>query len=505
VDTKLQSVRGELLARLQEINDLASVSAILEWDQATYMPDGGAKARARQVATLERLAHARGCDPELGRLLDRLQPYVEQLPPDHDDVALVRLARRNFERAIRLPNEFVAELANHMATTYSLWTSARPNNDFAMIRPSLEKTLELSRRNAEFYPGFAHIADPLIDLGDEGMTVAIIRPLFAELRAYLMPLVKAITARPLVDASCLYQPFPEPLQWAFGESIIRDFGYDFGRGRQDKTPHPFMTRFAWGDVRITTRFEDDFLGSGLFSTLHEAGHALYEQGTNPEYDGLPLGEGASSGLHESQSRLWENVVGRSLGLWRHYYPKLQNVFPDQLGATALETYYHAINKVEPSLIRTEADEVTYNLHVILRFELEIDLLEGRLAVRELPDAWRERYFEYLGVEAQDDRDGVLQDVHWYAGVVGGMFQGYTLGNIMAAQLYAAALAAHPDIPGEIEQGQFGTLLGWLQANIYRYGSKYLSGDLVERVTGTPVQLGPYQAYLSKKYGDLYGL
>ncbi|HXF64947.1 MAG TPA: carboxypeptidase M32 [Caldilineaceae bacterium] len=509
MDTKLKSARPELIERLHEINDLAAASAVLEWDQATYMPPGGAKARARQLATLERLAHIQATDPELGRLLDRFQAEIEQHPDDdptlEDDRALLRLARRNYERAMRLPTAFVAELAGHTATTYSLWTKARPDNDFAAIRPNLEKTLDLSRRFAGFFPGYDHIADPLIDLSDEGMTVAAIRPLFNKLRAFLTPLVKAITDKPVADDRCLHQHFPEPLQWRFGEAVIRDFGYDFERGRQDKTHHPFMTRFAWGDVRITTRFEEHHLGGGLFSTLHEAGHALYEQGTDPAYDGLPLGEGTSAGVHESQSRLWENIVGRSRGFWRHYYPKLQAIFPDQLGQTPLETFYRAINKVKPSLIRVDADEVTYNLHVIIRFELELELLEGALTVAELPDAWRARYQEYLGVEPPDDRDGVLQDVHWYGGIVGGMFQGYTLGNIMAAQFYAAALQAHPEIPAEIEQGRFTTLLGWLQRNIYRHGSKYLTADLVQQVTGGPIQLGPYQDYLTGKYSELYGL
>lgn len=509
MDTKSQTARAELIDRLREINDLESISAILDWDQATYMPPGGAEARARQLATLERLTHIRATDPELGRLLDAFEAEIEKAPADdpatEDDRALLRVARRNYERAMRLPTDFVAELASHTATTYSLWTKARPDNDFAAIRPNLEKTLDLSRRLAEFFPGYDHIADPLIDLNDEGMTVAAIRPLFNELRAFLTPLVKAITDKPVTDDSCLRQSFAEPFQWQFGESVIRDFGYDFERGRQDKTLHPFMTRFAWGDIRITTRFDDRHLGSGLFSTLHEAGHALYEQGSDPAYDGLPLGEGTSAGVHESQSRLWENVVGRSLGFWRHYYPKLQAIFPDQLGQTPLETFYRAINKVSPSLIRVDADEVTYNLHVIIRFELELELLEGTLKVADLPDAWRARYQEYLGVEPPDDRDGVLQDVHWYGSIVGGAFQGYTLGNIMAAQFYAAALQAHPEIPDEIAQGRFSTLLGWLQHNIYRHGSKYLTADLVQKVTGGPIQLGPYQEYLTRKYSELYGL
>lgn len=505
MDTKYETLRRQLVERLREINDLHSAAAILEWDQLTYMPPRGAEARGRQLATLESHAHQAGSAPELGKLLDALEPEVAQLPPDHDDVALLRIARRDFERSTKLPSAFVAELANHVSLSYDAWTRARPDDDFDRIRPFLEKTLDLSRRYAGFFPGYAHIADPLIDRSDEGMTVATIRPLFAELRQFLTPLVQAITARPAADASCLHQHYPEQTQREFGEAVIQDFGYDFSRGRQDKTLHPFMTRFSWGDCRITTRFYEDYLASGLFSTFHEAGHAFYEMGTDPAHDGLPLGRGASAGAHESQSRLWENVVGRSLGFWQHYYPKLQAAFPQQLGGVSLDTFYRAINNVEPSLIRVEADEVTYNLHVIIRFELELELLEGKLAIADLPDAWRARYEDYLGVHSSDDRDGVLQDVHWYAGTIGGSFQGYTLGNILCGQFYAAALRAHPEIPDEIASGRFDTLHGWLRDNIYHRGSKYVTGDLVQRVTGAPIQLAPYKDYLTTKYGALYAL
>ena len=282
-------------------------------------------------------------------------------------------------------------------------------------------------------------------------------------------------------------------------------GYDFNRGRQDKTHHPFMTKFGPGDVRITTRIDENDLSGGLFSTIHEAGHALYEQGIDPAYDGTPLDTGTSAGVHESQSRLWENIVGRSARFWQYYYPKLATAFPEQLGDVSEEAFYRAINKVQPSLIRTEADEVTYNLHVIIRFGLELDLLEGKLSVADLPEAWHARYQESLGVRAPDDRDGVLQDVHWYSGPIGGSFQGYTLGNIMAAQFYAAALTAHPEIPRQIAQGQFDTLHAWLRDNIYRHGSKFTAAELLPRVTGSPLTLKPYLIYLRTKYAEIYGL
>ena len=505
MNTLYENALAELRGRLQEIDDLHRAKDVLEWDQSTYMPPGGAAGRARQMATLETLAHVRSSDPELGALLDNLQDTLDKLPAESDDAALVRVAQRDYDRATRVPTKLMGELANQIGVSFSAWIEARPKNDWATMRPHLEKTLELSRRFADCFPDAAHPADPLIDSNDEGMTVATIRPLFAELRNFLTPLVNQIAAKPETDASCLVQHYPEAKQWAFGEKIIRAYGYDFHRGRQDKTHHPFMTRFNWGDCRITTRFDENFLNPGLFATLHEAGHALYEMGTDRSYDGSPLGTGTSSGVHESQSRTWENFVGRSLPLWKYYYPQLQETFPQQLGNVELKAFYHAINKVKPSLIRVEADEVTYNQHVIIRFELECELLEGTLTIADLPEAWRARYQEYLGVAPSDYKDGVLQDVHWFGGPIGGMFQGYTLGNILSGQFNAAASQAIPDLHEQWQEGNFAPLHTWLRENIYRHGRKYSTLELVKRVTGDTIQLGPYQAYLITKYSDIYGL
>ena len=382
---------------------------------------------------------------------------------------------------------------------------AREENDLRCARPNLEKTLEYSRRLADFFPGYEHIADPLIDYSDPGMTVSVIRPLFAELREQLIPLVEAIAEKPVVSDACVRQTFPRDKQLAFGLEVIKRLGYDLDRGRQDLTEHPFMISFSLGDVRITTRVKENDLREALFSTIHEAGHAMYQQGINREYEGTPLAEGASSGVHESQSRLWENIVGRSRDFWNCFYPQLQRVFPGELGSVDLETFYRAINKVERSLIRTEADEVTYNLHVIMRFDFELDLLEGRLAVRDLPEAWRERMKSDLGIEPPDDKTGVLQDMHWYHDMIGGMFQGYTLGNVLSGLFYEEALKAHPEIPSEMEKGEFGTLRRWLTENIYRHGAKYTAEELVKRVTGGPMTIEPYMRYLRSKYGELYGI
>ncbi|MFZ1771550.1 MAG: carboxypeptidase M32 [Caldilinea sp.] len=499
-----QTKRNELIGRWQEIYDLAGIAALSSWDQTTYMPPGGGPVRARQIALLERLAHERRTDSAIGRLLDDLEPYAESLPADHDDVSMVRVMRKLYERAARIPTDFAAEFAEHTANTYMVWAAARPRNDFAAVRPGLQKTLEMSRQMAEFFPGHAHIADPLIDVADEGMTVATIRPLFEELRQALAPLVATIAQRPPVENDFLYRHYPKAQQIEFGEQIIRAFGYDFKRGRQDETHHPYMTKFAHDDVRITTRIDEQDLGNALFSTMHESGHALYELGIDAAYASTPLDTGASAGVHESQSRLWENIVGRSRRFWQHYYPALRAQFPAQLADVEWDAFYHAVNRVAPSLIRTEADEVTYNLHVIIRFGLELDLLEGKLTVDELPEAWHARYVENLGLRASDDRDGVLQDVHWYGGPIGGSFQGYTLGNIMASQFYATALASHPTIEAEIGQGRFDTLHTWLRENIYRHGSKYTAQELLARVTGKPLTIEPYLAYLRTKYSDIYG-
>lgn len=495
----------ELKTRLMEYDDIFSVLYLMSWDQSTYMPPGGAAARGRQLATLGRIAHEKLIDPEIGRLLDALQPYAESLPYDSDDAALIRVARREYEHAAKIPPALVAEINEHGAIAYQVWAEARPANDFARVRPYLEKSVELGRRQAECFPGYEHIADPLIDHQDYGMKASTLRALFGQLREQMAPIVRAITSQPPADDSCLQARYPEDRQLAFGLEVIKAFGYDFERGRQDKTHHPFMTKFSIGDVRITTRVKEKDFSDAFFSTTHEAGHAMYEQGINTALEGTFLANGTSAGVHESQSRLWENLVSRNRDFWEHFYPKLQAAFPDQLGAVPLDTFYRAINKVQRSLIRTDADEVTYNLHVMIRFDFELQMLEGALAVKDLPEAWHARYQSDLGIRAPNDTDGALQDVHWFSGIVGGLFQGYTLGNIFAAQFYDAALKARPEIPSEMRQGRFDTLHTWLRQNIYQHGSKFTANELVQRVTGGPMSIEPYLNYLRTKYGSLYDL
>ncbi len=499
----VEDMLAELKRRLLEISDLNAAASVLGWDQSTYMPQAGAAARGRQLATLRRLAHERSVDPALGKLLDALEPHAGRLLRD-TDASLIRVARRDFEKAIKLPPEFVARFTAHTSESYDAWTRARPADDFASMRPYLERTVELSREYAGFFAPYQSILDPFIDDADEGMTAAAVRKLFAELKRELVPLVRAIGEQPPVDARCLEGTFPESGQLAFSHAVVKALGYDFERGRLDKTPHPFCTKFAHGDVRITTRVNERDLTDALFSSIHEAGHALYEQGVDRSLEGTPLGYGVSAGIHESQSRLWENIVARSEGFWRHFYPSLQATF-GHFRSVPFDAFVRAINRVERSLIRTDADEVTYNLHIMLRFDLELDMLEGRLEVKDLPAAWRAAMQADLDLAPPDDRSGCLQDVHWYAGSVGGAFHSYAIGNILSAQFMQAAVAAHPEIPHEIESGRFAALHAWLREHLYRHGRRYPPDELIKRATGKPMTAAPYLAYLRGKFGRLYSL
>ncbi|MBN1423719.1 carboxypeptidase M32 [Candidatus Fermentibacteria bacterium] len=496
---------AELKRLLGEVSDLNAAAAVLYWDQVTQMPPQGASARGRQSATLSRLSHQLLTSPQVGRLLDELAPYGETLPHDCDEASLLRVARRDWDRATKVPSSFIAELSAHQSETYEVWSRAKEAADFPRVAEHLKRTVELSRRLAGFFPGFDHIVDPLIEEHDPGMTVATLRPLFAELRMGLAPLVERIAACDPADEACLHLGYPRAEQAAFCTFLQKRIGYDFSRGRREISPHPFTISFGVNDVRLTVRIREDDLGEALFAAIHETGHALYEMGVSPDLDGGLLAGGVSSGMHESQSRLWENIVGRSRPFWAFFYPRLQGAFPGQLDDVALETFYRAINAVRPSLIRTEADELTYNLHVMIRFDLECQLLEGSLSVLDLPDAWNARYEQDLGVTPPSDREGVLQDVHWFGGIVGGAFQGYTLGNVMAAQIHGAALAAHPNIEHDMEHGRCDTLLGWLGEHIYRHGRKFQPEELIRRATGAPLSVRPYMRYLATKYGELYNV
>jgi carboxypeptidase Taq len=501
----MSNTLSALKSRLADVHNLHMASAVLDWDQQTYMPPGGVGARSEQKATLSRLAHHLFTDEEVGTLLERAEREGAGLPPESDDAALLRVARRDYDKATRVPEALVAEIARVTSLAQEEWTGARAGNDYQAFAPWLERLLDLQRRLAEAL-GYQHrLYDALMDQYEPGLTSAEVDRIFSELRREIVPLVRAIAEKAdAVDASPLHREYEETAQREFAESILKECGYDFQRGRQDRSAHPFCTHFSQGDVRITTRYHRHFLPTALFGSLHEMGHGLYEQGTSPSLEGTLLASGASLGVHESQSRLWENLVGRSLPFWRRYFPRLRMLFPDPLRDLSVDQFYRAINRVAPSLIRVEADEVTYNLHIILRYEMENDLLEGRLSVRDAPEAWNAKMEELLGLTPPSDSDGILQDVHWSIGIMG-YFPTYTLGNVLSVQIWEAAVREQPSIPGGIEGGEFSALLGWLRERVHQHGRKFLPGELIQRATGSPLTTEPYLQYLKSKFGEIYGL
>lgn len=489
-----------LLARVQDLNAAANV---LEWDQETYMPDGAAGARAHQVATLRKLAHEFFTADEVGTLLEALAPATQALDPGSTEASLVRVTRRDYEKAFKIPAALVAEMAEAVALGKQAWRQARETNTYAVFAPHLERLIDLNVQKAEALGYDDRRYDALLDQYEEGMKTATVEAVFADLRAQLVPLVHAIAACEPPDDGFLRRTFDKQKQWDFGLDVIKDFGYDFDRGRQDLSTHPFTTAFSITDVRLTTRVDERYLPTALFGTLHECGHGLYEQGIDRALDRTPLADGTSLGMHESQSRLWENLVGRSRAFWQCYYPRLQTFFPDQLGDVSPEAFYRGINKVEPSLIRVEADEVTYNLHVMLRFELEQAMIEGRVTVADLPDLWNAKMEDYLGLRPETDADGVLQDIHWSLGALG-YFPTYALGNLMSAQLFRQARHDLPGLDDRIAAGRFADLLGWLRTHIHQYGRKVQALEILHRLTGQGLHAGPWLDYIREKYGALYG-
>lgn len=490
-----------LRAHWQELSDLGGIGALLGWDQSTYLPRGGSAGRARQRALLSGLRHARATDVGYGRLLDA----AGALDLGPTEARMLAVARRDFERATRLPGEFVRASAQHAGESYAAWVEARPANDWARMVPLLERTLDLSVQRAAYFPEFSDPMDFFVDASDEGMTATQVDAVFAELRAALVPLVDAVAAAPAPRMDFLAREYPIATQLRLGEEVGALYGYDFARGRQDLTAHPFMTRLGARDVRITTRAQLADPTDALYSTLHEVGHALYEQGVAEDLLDTPLGGGVSAGVHESQSRLWENLVGRSRAFWAGQFGRFRDAFPEQLSDVTEEEMFRAVNVVRRSLIRTDADELTYNLHVITRYELERQLLGGSLAISDLADAWHAAYEANLGLRAPSHVDGVLQDVHWFSGGIGGVFQGYTLGNVLSAQFYAAAQAANPDLDGDIARGEFGRLHDWLREHVYAPGRTFTPNELVQRATGQGMTAAPYLTYLRGKYAGLYGL
>ncbi len=490
---------------LGEIFDLNAASAVLGWDQQTYMPPAGAEGRSMQLATLSRLAHDQFVSDEFAAALDAAQTEVAGQPLEQDDAAIVRRVAREYDKQRRVPSDWVAEFSRLTAMAHQVWQKARAESDFAQFRPSLEQIVAMRRDYAGFFAPYDHIYDPLLDDFEPAMPTAQVKAVFDLLRPQQVELVRATAERGRnVSDAPIHQAFDPDRQWAFGVEVIRKLGYDFDAGRQDKSVHPFTTSFGVRDVRITTRIDPNFLNPALFGTIHECGHALYEQGIDVQLDRTPLATGTSMALHESQSRMWENFVGRGRPFWTAFYPRLKELFPEALGRVSLDDFYRAINKVEPSLIRVEADEATYNLHIMLRFELEIELMSGSLAVKDLPEAWNTRMRDYLGLTPPDDAQGVLQDVHWSGGAIG-YFPTYALGNLVAAQLWEQIVKDVPDLEAQIARAEFGGLLAWLHENIHRHGARYYPVELLQRVTGQDLTPEPYLRYLRRKFGEVYEL
>jgi carboxypeptidase Taq len=500
----MEETFAQLKKILAEVADLEHAAALLDWDQQTYMPPGGIEARGNQLGTLRGLAHQKFISEDVGQRLEDLEPLLEELEEDSDQARLLRVTKREYDKQTRVPSEFVSEFSRVTAAAHGAWIEARKNDDFAHFQPHLKKIVSLRRQYADYFAPYDHVYDPLLDDFEPGMKTAAVQEIFAGLRPKQVALLQAIEDKPQVDDSFLHLQYEEQGQWDFGVDVITQFGYDWDRGRQDKSAHPFTTNFSINDVRITTRVDPTFLNTALFGTLHEGGHAIYEQGVSQDLERTPIGTGASLAIHESQSRMYENLVGRSYDFWVCFYPRLQQIFPAQLGNVDLEAFYQGINKVEPSLIRVEADEATYNLHIMLRLELEIALMEGDLEIADLPEAWNERMQDYLGLTPTDDASGVLQDVHWSAGILG-YFPTYALGNLVSAQLWERINRDIPDLSDQIRSGKFDRLLDWLRENVHRHGAKFRPQELVKRIVGKPIDPQPYLAYLEHKFGEVYQL
>ena len=489
-----------LRTRLAEITDIRNAAHLLEWDQQTMMPPNGAQARADALATIQRIHHELLVSADTGELLDEAAVELDGADSDSDDARLVRVTRRRWEKARRVPVELAAELARAASVGHHAWIKARADSDFTAFAPYLEHNLELARRYVDCFDGFDQAYDVLLDDFEPGMKTAEVARLFTELKSELVPLIASVSER-AVDASVLHGNFPIQRQRRLIADVVALMGFNRDGWRIDDAVHPFATSFSSRDVRITTRWDDSFFGSALFSAMHECGHGLYEAGIADSLQRSPLGHGESLGLHESQSRLWENMVGRGKPFSGVLAPMIADVFDTPVDP---ETLYRAVNRVEPSHIRVEADEATYSLHVVLRFELEQELIEGRLAVNDLPEAWNSRMKEYLGLDVPSDAVGVLQDVHWASGLIG-YFPTYALGNLIAGQLWERAREDVGDLDGAIAVGQLSPLREWLGENVHRHGAKFSTDELLQRVVGAPIRVQPFVSYLKRKLGDVYGI
>jgi carboxypeptidase Taq len=486
----------QLQARLAEVTDLSKAATLLFWDQRVMMPPGGSSARAEALATLSSLAQERFVTPDIGRLLDDLRTLEEGSEYESFEASLIRVTRRDYEKATRVPPELVGEMSRAAALALAAWGPAKEQSNFELLRPHLETHLELKHRYVACFDPADETYDVLLDNYEPDMKTAEVREIFEQLKRELVPLVQEIGEAGEVEDAFLRQSFDQGEQREFGLQILRRFGYKDDEWRLDQTSHPFQATPGYADIRLTSNFRPNDLTS-LFATMHEFGHGLYERDVDATLARTPLGSGVSLGLHESQSRTWENLVGRSRPFWRFFYPRLQASFPDQLGSVDEERFYRAINRVHPSLIRIDADEVTYNMHIILRFELEQELIESRLAVEDLPTAWNERMAEYLAIDVPDDARGVLQDMHWAGGSFG-YFPTYSLGNVISVQIWERVKEDLGDLDQSFERGEFQALRDWLQEHLYVLGRKFTPQETIERVTGSRIDAKPYLRYLREK-------
>ena len=487
-----------LNALIAEVMDLRHAADLIEWDERVNTPPGGVAVHGQMSAALRRLAHEKFTSSAVGDALSAARLETAQLDPDSTPARVAAVVERDYSRATRVPAAFVAELAETVSKAQHTWAEARAASDFALFQPQLQKVVELKRQYVAFFPPADHPYDVLLDEYEPGMRTADVRRLFDGLRERQVAIIRTLSEHSAPRTDFLATSYPEADMLRFAVDVVTAFGFDWNRGRQDKSVHPFAMGIGAGDVRITTRWVEGQPLALLFGTMHEAGHAMYEQGVADEHQRTLLEGGASLGLHESQSRLWENMVGRSRPFWRHFFPLLKAQCPSQLAGVDVETFYAAINRVHPSMIRVESDEATYNLHVMLRVELELALIEGSLEVRDLPDTWNSKMQEYLGLTPTSNAMGVLQDIHWSAGLFG-YFATYTLGNVIAAQLWSAFGTAYPERDADIERGEFSALLAWLRRELHRHGRKFEPQELVQRITGSPIDPEPYLRYLEDKY------
>ena len=497
---------AELVRRSKELGVINSCAGVLSWDHQTYMPPKGGPLRGEQMAFLASLAHQKFTDPKVGELLAMVESSELVRDPEVDAAANSRELRRAFDRATKIPQSLVEELARVTTQAQQVWEQAKKKNDYASYQPVLAQVVKLKRQEADAVGFSGHAYNALIEEYEPGTTVAELKTLFADLTAVLAPLVKKIVTSPKQpDKSVLEREFPIDRQKVFAEAAAVAIGFDFAAGRLDTTAHPFCSGFGPGDCRITTRYNPRYFNEAFFGVMHETGHAMYEQNLPAEHFGTPLGVACSFGIHESQSRLWENQVGRGRPFWEHFFPRLRQTFPTALADVSLDAFHFAINDVRPSLIRVEADEATYNLHIALRFELELALLSGDLTTADLPGAWNERFEALFGLKVPDDARGCLQDIHWSFGGIG-YFPTYTLGNLYAAQLMDAARRdLGSGLDDDFRRGEFGRLKAWLGTHIHRHGQRFRAGELCRRATGVPLSPKPFLSYLSEKFGALYGV